>query len=68
MIWCALGPFFVSPDSYRDFGQTKKEKLKSRTCNYIYCPMKLVLSNSNDYLSFIFIHKKKGVHAEHEPL
>jgi len=28
-----LGPFFVSPDSYRDFGQTKKEKLKSRTCS-----------------------------------
>ena len=28
MIWCAWCPFFVSPDSYRDFGLAKKEKLK----------------------------------------
>ncbi len=33
MIWCALGPFFVS-----FFGQTKKEKLKSRTFSKLLLP------------------------------
>jgi len=41
MIWCALGPFFVSPDSYRDFGQTKKEKLKSKTCSKQLLPFEI---------------------------